>query len=196
MDTSGRAILLAGTTVVIALLGMFATGVAFMYGLAIAAVIAVLLRSLPRSRCCPRSSRATAHGSSARKGAGRGPFGRHREPAPAGNGAASGRWRGPLGVAQVERNRAGASVAAGGRLARGDGRAAGARVRPAAGRKRRRQRPGDVSSRHAFDLLAQGFGPGIQRPAADRGRAARATIDAARCPRCAPPWPAPPASPR
>jgi RND superfamily putative drug exporter len=43
MDTSGRAVLLAGATVVIALLGMFATGVAFMYGLAIAAVIAVLL---------------------------------------------------------------------------------------------------------------------------------------------------------
>ena len=43
MDTSGRAILLAGATVVIALLGMFATGVAFMYGLAIAAVLAVLL---------------------------------------------------------------------------------------------------------------------------------------------------------
>src|SRR5436305_5857075 len=33
----------AGTTVVIALLGMFATGVAFMYGLAVASVIAVLL---------------------------------------------------------------------------------------------------------------------------------------------------------
>jgi RND superfamily putative drug exporter len=43
MDTSGRAILLAGTTVVIALLGMFATGVSFMYGLAIASVLAVLL---------------------------------------------------------------------------------------------------------------------------------------------------------
>jgi RND superfamily putative drug exporter len=43
MDTSGRAVLLAGATVVIALLGMFATGVAFMYGLAIAAVMAVLL---------------------------------------------------------------------------------------------------------------------------------------------------------
>ena len=39
----GRAVLLAGATVVIALLGMFATGVAFLYGLAIAAVIAVLL---------------------------------------------------------------------------------------------------------------------------------------------------------
>ena len=43
MDTSGRAILLAGTTVIIALLGMFATGVTFMYGLAIASVLAVLL---------------------------------------------------------------------------------------------------------------------------------------------------------
>jgi putative drug exporter of the RND superfamily len=46
MDTSGRAIVLAGTTVVIALLGMFATGVSFMYGLAIASVLAVLLTLL------------------------------------------------------------------------------------------------------------------------------------------------------
>jgi putative drug exporter of the RND superfamily len=46
MDTSGRAILLAGTTVVIALLGMFATGVTFLYGLAIASVLAVLLTLL------------------------------------------------------------------------------------------------------------------------------------------------------
>src|SRR5579884_1696351 len=46
MDTSGRAILLAGTTVVIALLGMFATGVSFMYGLAVASVLAVLLTML------------------------------------------------------------------------------------------------------------------------------------------------------
>jgi RND superfamily putative drug exporter len=43
MDTSGRAILLAGSTVIIALLGMFATGVAFMYGLSIGSIIAVLL---------------------------------------------------------------------------------------------------------------------------------------------------------
>ncbi len=41
MDTAGRAILLAGATVIIALLGMFATGVTFMYGLAIASVLAV-----------------------------------------------------------------------------------------------------------------------------------------------------------
>lgn len=43
MDTSGRAILLAGATVIIALLGMFATGVSFMYGLSIASAVAVLL---------------------------------------------------------------------------------------------------------------------------------------------------------
>jgi putative drug exporter of the RND superfamily len=43
MDTSGRAVLLAGTTVVIALLGMFATGVSFLYGLSIASILAVLL---------------------------------------------------------------------------------------------------------------------------------------------------------
>jgi RND superfamily putative drug exporter len=43
MDTSGRAILLAGCTVVIALLGMFATGVSFLYGLSIASVLAVIL---------------------------------------------------------------------------------------------------------------------------------------------------------
>jgi len=43
MDTSGRAVLFAGVTVVIALLGMFALGVSFLYGLAIAASLAVLL---------------------------------------------------------------------------------------------------------------------------------------------------------
>jgi putative drug exporter of the RND superfamily len=43
MDTSGRAILLAGTTVVIALLGMFATGVSFLYGLSISSILAVLM---------------------------------------------------------------------------------------------------------------------------------------------------------
>ncbi len=43
MNTAGRAILFAGATVVIALLGMFALGVGFLYGVAIAASLAVLL---------------------------------------------------------------------------------------------------------------------------------------------------------
>jgi RND superfamily putative drug exporter len=43
MDTSGRAVLFAGATVVIALLGMMLLGVEFLYGVAIAASIGVLL---------------------------------------------------------------------------------------------------------------------------------------------------------
>jgi RND superfamily putative drug exporter len=42
LDTSGRAVMFAGITVAIALLGMFALGVSFLYGVAIAATIAVL----------------------------------------------------------------------------------------------------------------------------------------------------------
>jgi RND superfamily putative drug exporter len=46
MDTAGRAVLFAGTTVIIALLGMFALGVNFLYGVAIGAAIAVALTML------------------------------------------------------------------------------------------------------------------------------------------------------
>ncbi len=42
VDTSGRAVMFAGITVCIALLGMFALGVSFLYGVAIAASVAVL----------------------------------------------------------------------------------------------------------------------------------------------------------
>ncbi|MDQ1396155.1 MAG: putative drug exporter of the superfamily, partial [Acidimicrobiaceae bacterium] len=42
VDTSGRAVLFAGIIVCIALLGMFALGVSFLYGLAVAASIGVL----------------------------------------------------------------------------------------------------------------------------------------------------------
>jgi RND superfamily putative drug exporter len=42
INTSGRAVLFAGSTVCIALLGMFALGVSFIYGVAVAASIAVL----------------------------------------------------------------------------------------------------------------------------------------------------------
>ncbi|HEX4034838.1 MAG TPA: MMPL family transporter [Solirubrobacteraceae bacterium] len=42
LDTSGRAVMFAGITVCIALLGMFALGVSFLYGVAVAASVAVL----------------------------------------------------------------------------------------------------------------------------------------------------------
>src|SRR6185437_14891404 len=43
MDTAGRAVLFAGCTVVIALLGMMLLGVSFLYGVALSASIGVLL---------------------------------------------------------------------------------------------------------------------------------------------------------
>jgi putative drug exporter of the RND superfamily len=46
MDTAGRAVLFAGATVIIALLGMLALGVSFLYGMAIASALAVLLTML------------------------------------------------------------------------------------------------------------------------------------------------------
>jgi RND superfamily putative drug exporter len=42
VDTSGRAVMFAGITVCIALLGMFALGVSFLYGVAVAASVAVM----------------------------------------------------------------------------------------------------------------------------------------------------------
>jgi RND superfamily putative drug exporter len=46
MDTAGRAVLFAAITVIIALLGQFALGVSFLYGLAVASALAVLLTML------------------------------------------------------------------------------------------------------------------------------------------------------
>jgi RND superfamily putative drug exporter len=46
MDTAGRAVLFAGSTVIIALLGMLTLGVSFLYGMAVASALAVLLTML------------------------------------------------------------------------------------------------------------------------------------------------------
>src|SRR5437879_11776876 len=46
MDAAGRAVLFAGITVIIALLGQFASGVSFLYGLAVASALAVLMTML------------------------------------------------------------------------------------------------------------------------------------------------------
>ncbi len=43
VSTAGRSVLVAGTTVVISLLGLFAMGLSYLYGVAIAAIVAVLV---------------------------------------------------------------------------------------------------------------------------------------------------------
>jgi putative drug exporter of the RND superfamily len=164
MDTSGRAILLAGTTVVIALLGMFATGVSFMYGLSIASVLTVLLVMVASLTVLPAILSRFGHRLVRVKGARQGRFGR-RAPAPAATPAAAvaaastkSRWRAwseivqarpwPLAAVSLVVMVAVLLPVFGLRLDTSD-----------AGND-----PSNTSSRHAFDLLAQGFGGGFNGP--------------------------------
>ncbi len=169
MDTSGRAILLAGTTVVIALLGMFATGVAFMYGLAIAAVIAVLLTLAAALTLLPAMLTRFGQRLVRPRAAGRRLPGRKRPVASAANGSAAAvrasggatggwswrRWSEvvrarpwPLAVVALAVMVALLVPVFAMRLDESD-----------AGND-----PAGKSSRQAFDLLAQGFGQGFNGP--------------------------------
>jgi len=162
MDTSGRAILLAGATVVIALLGMFATGVAFMYGLAIAAVIAVALTLLASLTLLPALLSGRLGARLVRpRGARWRLRGRARPAAADGAVGARGRrvsWRRwsetvqarpwPLAIGSLALMIVLVLPVLAMRLDSSD-----------AGND-----PASTSSRHAFDLLAQGFGPGFNGP--------------------------------
>jgi RND superfamily putative drug exporter len=194
MDTSGRAILLAGATVVIALLGMFATGVAFMYGLAIAAVLAVLLTLIASltllpallSRFGPRLVRP--------RGARKGLLGRRRAAVAAVNGGGSAVISGASGAAVTEPPQS---------AWRRWSQVVQARPWPLAivslavmvlllvpvfamrlDSSDAGNDPASTSSRHAFDLLAQGFGAGFNGPlqlvAELNGRANASTLAALR----------------
>jgi putative drug exporter of the RND superfamily len=151
MDTSGRAILLAGTTVVIALLGMFVTGVNFMYGLAVASVIAVLFTMLASLTLLPAllsrfGERLVRPGRLARRRAsptatpGRSWWRRWSEI------VQSRPW--PLAIVTLVVMLALVYPVTGLRLANSD-----------AGNDSSSQ-----STRQAFDLLARGFGPGFNGP--------------------------------
>ena len=164
MDTSGRAILLAGTTVVIALLGMFATGVAFMYGLAIAAVIAVLLTLVASLTLLPALLSRFGARLVRPRGARRGPLGRRRAAVAGDDGARASaaprqsawrRWSEivqarpwPLAIVSLALMIALLLPVFALRLDTSD-----------AGND-----PANLSSRNAFDLLAKGFGPGFNGP--------------------------------
>jgi putative drug exporter of the RND superfamily len=156
MDTSGRAILLAGTTVVIALLGMFATGVAFLYGLSIASILAVLMTLLASLTVLPAMLSRFGHRIVRRQTAGAGP-GASGEDAVM-KARSRSRWRQwsrtvqarpwPLALLSL-----GVMVALllplfGLRLESSD-----------AGND-----PANTSTRQAFDMLARGFGPGFNGP--------------------------------
>jgi putative drug exporter of the RND superfamily len=147
MDTSGRAILLAGTTVVIALLGMFATGVSFMYGLAIASALAVLVTMTASLTLLPAVLSRFGH-----------------------RVARSRRGQRSLteGRASMWRRWSEAVRARPWPLAIGSFAVMLALLIPALTLRLDASDAGNdsanLSSRHAFDILASGFGPGFNGP--------------------------------
>jgi RND superfamily putative drug exporter len=159
MDTAGRAVLFAGATVIIALLGQFALGVEFLYGLAVASVLAVLMTMLAALSVLPAllSRFGERIGRPRRR---RGRFrGSRDQRASAAVGAPSNglwaRWAGvierhpwPPAIAGVAIMLALASPVLALRLGNSD-----------AGNN-----PPNQTTRQAFDLLAKGFGPGFNGP--------------------------------
>jgi putative drug exporter of the RND superfamily len=152
MDTAGRAVLFAGITVIIALLGQFALGVSFLYGLAVASALAVLMTMLAALTILPsvlsrygeriarpgRRARNSGESSAAREA--RGGWVRwaaliQRHP-----------WPGALAGLAIMLTLAAPALAL--RLGNSD-----------AGNN-----PPSSTTRHSYDLLAKGFGRGFNGP--------------------------------
>jgi RND superfamily putative drug exporter len=150
MNTAGRAILFAGATVVIALLGMFALGVSFLYGVAIAASLGVLLVLAASLTLLP------ALLAFAGKRVGGGGRRRRRRLAPTRTGEGFwARW-----VTTIQRHPAWAALGATAVLLALAAPALGLRLGAAdAGND-----PGTQTTRKAYDLLADGFGTGFNGP--------------------------------
>ena len=153
MDTAGRAVVFAGITVVIALLGMFALGVSFLYGLAIAASLAVLLVLLASITLLPALLTFFGHkvgqpGRLARL------VTRKRKPKREGPGFWA-RW-----VGTIQRHPKLAATAALSVMLLLAAPALWLRL----GSSDAGNDPASFTTRHAYDLLAQGFGPGFNGP--------------------------------
>jgi RND superfamily putative drug exporter len=152
LDTSGRAVLFAGITVCIALLGMFALGVSFLYGVATAASIVVAFTVLAALTLLPallsifgrfvltrRQRRAVAAG----------------ELTVTDESPAWSRWSGTLQKHPV----ALATVATLVMLL-----LAAPALSMRLGSSDAGSDPTDTTTRKAYDLLARGFGPGFNGP--------------------------------
>src|SRR2546423_1745281 len=152
MDTAGRAVLFAGITVIIALLGQFALGVSFLYGLAVSSALAVLMTMLAALTILPAvlsrfgeriarpGRRARNSGESAAARDARGMWARwagfiQRHP-----------WPGAVARPAIMLTLAAPALAL--RLGNSD-----------AGNN-----PPSSTTRHSYDLLASGFGRGFNGP--------------------------------
>ncbi|WP_249011083.1 MMPL family transporter [Conexibacter sp. DBS9H8] len=152
LDTSGRAVMFAGITVCIALLGMFALGVSFLYGVAVAAAVVVAFTVFSALTLLPallgffgprilsrRARRALAA-------------------QPTSSGTPSGPWVRWTGVLQARP----ALIAATGVLVMALIAVPFFSMR--LGSSDAGSDPAGSTTRQAYDLLARGFGPGYNGP--------------------------------
>ncbi len=149
MNTSGRAVLFAGATVVIALLGMFALGVSLLNGVAIAAALGVVL-VLAASLTLLPALLSFARTPDRRVRAGRPPE-RPRE-----------RWPGLL--ARWVRRSSGAPPSPRSPRPRSCSRSPLPVLGLRLGASDAGNDPAGQTTRKAYDLLAQGFGKGFNGP--------------------------------
>ncbi len=161
IDTAGRAVLFAGSTVVIALLGMMLLGVSFLYGVAISASIGVLLVMLASLTLLP--ALLTIAGPRVARGSRRARArARKAQDAPPGaelpEAATSGAW---LRWSQfVQRHpKAIAALAAGFMLV-----VAAPATALRLGSSDASNDPANQTTHRAYELLAQGFGQGFNGP--------------------------------
>ena len=174
MDTAGRAVLFAGCTVVIALLGMMLLGVDFLYGVAISASIGVLLVMLASLTLLPalltlagaawrgRARRARRRAAPPRRATATAPTRGERPGGIAGGRAAD--------VAALERVRAAPAVDDRDRRDARDARDRGAGARAAARLERRVQRPRGPDHPPRLRAARGGLRRRLQRAAAGRGQ--------------------------
>ena len=149
LNTSGRAVLFAGATVVIALLGMFALGVSLLNGAAVAAAMGVVVVLAASLTLLPAFLSLI--------GRRVGEVGRRRE-ARGADGARPGFWL--RWVERVQRRPAVTAIAATAIMLALAAPALGLRLASSdAGND-----PANQTTRQAFDLLAKGFGPGFNGP--------------------------------
>ncbi len=157
MDTAGRAVLFAGTTVIIALLGQFALGVEFLYGLAVASALAVLMTMLAGLTVLPallaRFGERIGRPRGGRRG-GRRARGTGATPSTAPAGFWT-RWS-----AFIERHPWEGAIAGLAIMLTLCAPALALRL----GNSDAGNNPPNQTTRQAYDLLAQGFGPGFNGP--------------------------------
>ncbi len=150
VDTAGRAVLFAGVTVIIALMGMLLLGLSFLYGVAMAAALAVLMTMIGALTLLPAFLTIAGHWVDRLRLPGLG----HRKPST----AEDTRWF--AWSRAIQRRPVASALVSGGLLILLCVPTLSLRL----GSSDAGTDPKGTTTREAYDLLAEGFGPGFNGP--------------------------------